>query len=134
LLTHIVDLAKRNQINGKPAYEDPAIRQQLAQFACEVAAKKYSGMRSLTKRLKGLPPGAEASISKMVSTELSQRMVKYATRLLGEYALLERRSHLAPEGDWLRRILASESMTIAGGTSAVQRNMIGERILGLPKG
>ena len=41
---------------------------------------------------------------------------------------------LAPEGDWLRRILASESMTIAGGTSAVQRNMIGERILGLPKG
>ena len=77
---------------------------------------------------------AEASISKMVSTELSQRMVKYATRLLGEYALLERRSPFAPDGDWLRRILASESMTIAGGTSAVQRNMIGERILGLPKG
>jgi alkylation response protein AidB-like acyl-CoA dehydrogenase len=70
----------------------------------------------------------------MVSTELSQRMVKYVTRLLGEYALLERKSPFAPEGDWLRRILASESMTIAGGTSPVQRNMIGERILGLPKG
>src|SRR5580698_5746675 len=134
LLAHIVDLAKRCKVNGKPAYEDPSIRQQIAQFACEVAAKKYSGMRSLTKRLKGQPPGAEASISKMVSTELSQRMVKYATRLLGEYALLERKSPFAPDGDWLRRILASESMTIAGGTSAVQRNMIGERILGLPKG
>ncbi len=134
LLTHIVDLAKHCKVNGAPAYEDPSIRQQIAQFACEVAAKKYSGMRSLTKRLKGQPPGAEASISKMVSTELSQRMVKYSTRLLGEYALLERRSPLAPDGDWLRRILASESMTIAGGTSAVQRNMIGERILGLPKG
>ena len=106
----------------------------IAQFACEVAAKKYNGLRSLTKRLKGQMPGAEASISKLVSTELSQRMVKYATRLLGQYALLERRSRFAPDGDWVRRILASEAMTIGGGTSAVQRNMIGERILGLPKG
>lgn len=134
LLTHIIALAKQCKLNGKTAYEDPAVRQQIAQFACEVAAKKYNGLRSLTKRLKGQLPGAEASISKLVSTELSQRMVKYATRLLGEYALLERRSPFAPDGDWLRRILASESMTIAGGTSAVQRNMIGERILGLPKG
>jgi len=55
-------------------------------------------------------------------------------RLLGEFALLERRSLFAPDGDWLRRILYSESMTIAGGTSAVQKNMIGERILQLPKG
>jgi alkylation response protein AidB-like acyl-CoA dehydrogenase len=134
LLTHIIALAKQCKLNGKTAFEDPAVRQQIAQFACEVAAKKYNGLRSLTKRLKGQLPGAEASISKLVSTELSQRMVKYATRLLGEYALLERRSPFAPDGDWLRRILASESMTIAGGTSAVQRNMIGERILGLPKG
>jgi alkylation response protein AidB-like acyl-CoA dehydrogenase len=134
LLSHLVALAKQCKVNGKSAYEDPAVRQQLAQFACEVAAKKYNGLRSLTKRLKGQLPGAEASISKLISTELSQRMVKYTTRLLGEYALLERRSPFAPDGDWLRRILASESMTIAGGTSSVQRNMIGERILGLPKG
>ena len=134
LLAHLVALAKQRKLNGKTAYEDPAVRQQLAQFACEVAAKKYNGLRSLTKRLKGQLPGAEASISKLISTELSQRMVKYTTRLLGEYALLERRSPFAPEGDWLRRILSSEAMTIAGGTSSVQRNMIGERILGLPKG
>src|SRR5580698_523920 len=134
ILAQLIDMAKTIPVDGQSALEDDEIRQQIAQFACEVAAKKYSGMRSLTKRLKGQPPGAEASISKMVSTELSQRMVKYATRLLGEYALLERKSPFAPDGDWLRRILASESMTIAGGTSAVQRNMIGERILGLPKG
>ncbi len=134
ILQQLIELAKAQQIDGRPAREDPAIRQQLAQFACEVAAKKYNGLRSLTKRLKGQLPGAEASISKLISTELSQRMTKYATRLLGGYALLERRSPLAPDGDWLRRILASESMTIAGGTSSVQRNMIGERILGLPKG
>ena len=134
ILQQLIELAKAQEIDGRPACEDPAVRQQIAQFACEVAAKKYNGLRSLTRRLKGQLPGAEASISKLISTELSQRMTKYSMRLLGGYALLERRSPLAPDGDWLRRILGSESMTIAGGTSPVQRNMIGERILGLPKG
>ncbi|MGC1678203.1 MAG: acyl-CoA dehydrogenase family protein [Candidatus Binataceae bacterium] len=130
----LVDLAKRVQIGGRPAIEEDDIRQQLAQFAIEVAAKKYNGLRSLSRRLKGLQPGSEASISKLVSTDLGQRMVKFATRLLGEYAMLESHTPFAPRGDWMKRILASESMTIAGGTSMVQRNMIGERILGLPKG
>ena len=61
-------------------------------------------------------------------------MIKFIARLLGEYALLERHSPFAPEGDWLRRSWRRESMTIAGGTSPVQKNMIGERILQLPKG
>jgi alkylation response protein AidB-like acyl-CoA dehydrogenase len=130
----LVELAKRVQIGGHPAIEEDDIRQQLAQFAIEVAAKKYNGLRSLSRRLKGLQPGSEASISKLVSTDLGQRMVKFATRLLGEYAMLESHTPFAPRGDWMKRILASESMTIAGGTSMVQRNMIGERILGLPKG
>lgn len=130
----LVEIAKRVQINGRPAIEEDDIRQQLAQFAIEVAAKKYNGLRSLSRRLKGLQPGSEASISKLVSTDLGQRMVKFTTRLLGEYAMLESHTPFAPRGDWMKRILASESMTIAGGTSMVQRNMIGERILGLPKG
>ena len=91
-------------------------------------------MRSLTSRLKGLQPGAEASISKLVSTELTQRMVKFATHLLGQYALIEQHSAFAPSGAWLLRILGCESMSIAGGTTAVQKNMIGERVLQLPKG
>jgi len=61
-------------------------------------------------------------------------MVKFASRLLGPYTYMERRSPFAPDGDWLRRTLQSESFTIAGGTSSVQKNMIGERILQLPKG
>jgi alkylation response protein AidB-like acyl-CoA dehydrogenase len=130
----LVELARRTRINGAPAIEEDDIRQQLAQFAIEVAAKKYNGLRSLSRRLKGLMPGSEASISKLVSTDLGQRMVKFTTRLLGEYAMLESHTPFAPRGDWMKRILQSESMTIAGGTSMVQRNMIGERILGLPKG
>jgi alkylation response protein AidB-like acyl-CoA dehydrogenase len=134
ILSQLVELAKGTVLNGISATFDEGIRQALAQFACELAAKKYNGLRALTKRLKGLPPGAEASIGKLVSTELSQRMTKFATRLLGPYATLERHSSFAPEGDWMRRQLWVEALTIAGGSSAVQKNMIGERILQLPKG
>jgi alkylation response protein AidB-like acyl-CoA dehydrogenase len=133
-LAQLVEMARGAIIGGRSAAEDHEMRQQLAQFAIEVAAKKYNGLRSLTRRLKGQLPGPESSIGKLVSTELTQRMVKFSVRLLGEFALLERRSPFAPEGDWLRRILYSESLTIAGGTSPVQKNMIGERILQLPKG
>src|SRR5579862_8682019 len=134
MLHQLVQIAKSVQLNGRPAIEDNDIRQQIAQFAIEATAKKYNGLRSLSKRLKGQQPGPEASISKLLSTDLGQRMTKFITRLLGEYALLERHTPFAPEGDWMQRILSSESMTIAGGTSPVQKNMIGERILQLPKG
>jgi len=133
-LAELVQLAKAVDYQGRPAIEHAAIRQQLAQFAIEAAAKKYNGMRSLSSRLKGLQPGPEASISKLVSTELTQRMVKFATHLLGQYALIEPRSALAPSGAWLTRILGCESLSIAGGTTPVQKNMIGERVLQLPKG
>ncbi len=134
ILAQLVELAKIVSLNGHTAAEDDEIRQKIAEFAIEVTAKKYNGLRGLTKRLKGQPPGAESSIGKLVSTELSQRMVKFASRLLGPYTYMERRSPFAPDGDWLRRTLQSESFTIAGGTSSVQKNMIGERILQLPKG
>jgi alkylation response protein AidB-like acyl-CoA dehydrogenase len=133
-LAELVALARTMEQGGRPAIENSSVRQQLAQFAIEAAAKKYNGLRSLTSRLKGLPPGPEASISKLASTELTQRMVKFATNLLGQYALIEQHSHFAPSGSWLLRILGCESITIAGGTTAVQKNMIGERVLQLPKG
>jgi alkylation response protein AidB-like acyl-CoA dehydrogenase len=134
ILAQLIEMAKTIPIEGHSAIEDDEIRQQIAQFAIEVAAKKYNGLRSLTKRLKGQQPGAESSIGKLNSTDLSQRMTKFATRLLGGYAMIERKSLFAPDGDWMRRILNVEMLTIAGGTSAVQKNMIGERILQLPKG
>ncbi|MGH7933828.1 MAG: acyl-CoA dehydrogenase family protein [Candidatus Binataceae bacterium] len=134
VLAQLIELAKLVRLNGNRAAEDDEIRQQIAQFTIEVNAKKYNGLRAMTKRLKGQQPGAESSIGKLVSTELLQRMTKFAARLLGPYAFLERRSRFAPDGDWMRRILQVESMTIAGGTSSVQKNMIGERVLQLPKG
>jgi alkylation response protein AidB-like acyl-CoA dehydrogenase len=134
ILAQLVEMAQTIPLGGHSAAHDDEIRQQIAQFAIEVTAKKYNGLRALSKRLKGQQPGAESSIGKLISTDLSQRMTKFVTRLLGGYAMIERKSPFAPEGDWMRRILNVEMLTIAGGTSAVQKNMIGERILQLPKG
>jgi alkylation response protein AidB-like acyl-CoA dehydrogenase len=134
ILSQLIEMAKAIPLGDSPAADDDEIRQSIAQFACEVTAKKYGGLRALTKRLKGQQPGAESSIGKLVSTDLSQRMTKFASRVLGSYATLERHSMFAPDGDWMRRQLWVEALTIAGGSSAVQKNMIGERILQLPKG
>ncbi len=135
IIEPLIAMARSLKRNGRPASEDPYVRQQLAQFAIEVQARKLNGLRSLTKRLKGEPPGPEGSIGKLSATELTKRMVKFATELAGPWALVEKDSPGSLDrGRWLQSVLYAPSLTIAGGTSEVNRNIIGERILGLPKG
>lgn len=135
IIDHLIALSRSLKRNGRPASEDPYVRQQLAQFAIEVQARKLNGLRSLTKRLKGAPPGPEGSIGKLSATELTKRMAKFAVELAGPWALVEKDSPGALDhGRWLQSILYAPSLTIAGGTSEVNRNIIAERILGLPKG
>ena len=134
LIEPLIDLARRIEHDGKPASKDPYVRQQLAQFAIEAQARKLNGLRSLTKRLKGAPPGPEGSIGKLAATELAKRMARFAVELAGPQALVADGSPMALDrGRWLETILAAPSLTIGGGTSEVNRNIIGERILGLPK-
>jgi alkylation response protein AidB-like acyl-CoA dehydrogenase len=134
IIDHLIELARKTRRGGQPATKDSYVRQQLAQFAIEVQARKLNGLRSLTKRLKGSPPGPEGSIGKLSATELTKRMTKFAVELAGPQALVEGDSPFALDrGRWLTSILRSPSLTIAGGTSEVNRNIVGERILGLPK-
>lgn len=131
----LVALAKLVQINGRPALEDTAVRQSIAQFAGEAQALKYTGYRQLTRRLKGLPPGPDASIMKLVASELGLKMCKFAMELLGPYSQFTYDApHAIDRGAWSYRMLAARALTIGGGTSEVQHNIIGERVLGLPKG
>ncbi len=134
-LHQLIELARRVSLNGHPALEDSAVRQKIAQFAIEVEALKYNGYRQLTRQLRGDPPGPEGSIGKLFGSELNLRMVHFAMELLGPYAPLQTDSPLnLDRGRWARRALGSRAATIAGGTSEIMRNIIGERILGLPKG
>ncbi len=134
IIDHLIELARETKRNGEPASKDGYVRQQIAKFAIEVQARRLNSLRSLTKRLKGAPPGPEGSIGKLSATELTQRMAKFAVELAGPRALLEGDSPYAlDQGRWLQAVLESPALTIAGGTSEVNRNIIGERILGLPK-
>jgi alkylation response protein AidB-like acyl-CoA dehydrogenase len=131
----LADLARAVRSNGKTAWDDSSVRQKISGFAGEALALKYTGFRQLTRRLKGLPPGPEGSVLKLGTSELNLKMNKFAMELLGPYAQLEFKAPYAVDrGIWSYRMLASRALTIAGGTSEIQHNIIGERVLGLPKG
>jgi len=131
----LVKLAHKVERNGREAWDDAGVRQKVAEFYCEQQALKYTGFRQLTRRLKGLPPGPEGSIMKLCGTELNLRIQMFAMELLGAYSQIE---HHAPyaidKGTWLFKMLAARGGTIAAGTNQIQHNIIGERVLGLPKG
>jgi alkylation response protein AidB-like acyl-CoA dehydrogenase len=131
----LAELARAVRSNGKTAWDDASVRQKISGFAGEALALKYTGFRQLTRRLKGLPPGPEGSVLKLGTSELNLKMNKFAMELLGPYAQLEFKAPFAVDrGIWSYRMLASRALTIAGGTSEIQHNIIGERVLGLPKG
>ena len=72
---------------------------------------------------------------KLCTSELNLKMNKFAMEMLGPYSQMEFHSpHAIDKGKWSYRMLASRALTIAGGTSEIQHNIIGERVLGLPKG
>jgi len=131
----LASLAKSVERNGRPALEDDYVRQTIAQFLCEARALKYIGYRQVTRRLKGLPPGPEGSLLKLAGSELNLRISNFAMELLGAYAQFNYQAPYAiDQGKWSYRMLAARALTIGGGTSEVQHNIIGERVLGLPKG
>ena len=129
------DLARQVRRNGRPAIEDAYVRSRIAGFACEAEGLKYTSMRQLTRQLRGLPPGPEGSVMKLGTTDLNLRMQKFAMELLGPYSQFEYRAAGAIDrGKWSHRMLAARRGTIAAGTNEIQHNIIGERVLGLPKG
>ena len=129
------ELLTRPDASGQRPADDPSVRQRFAQIQTECQAARYSSLRSLTRRLKGQPPGPEGSIAKLFRTETMLRMVSFAEEVLGPYAQLLEGSPFAVEhGRWMHSFFYARAQTIAGGTSEIQRNVIGERVLGLPKG
>ena len=130
LVRDLLNLARQRGLS-----KDPVMRQQLTRLHIESEAVKHYGYRSLTKRLRGLPPGPEGSAHRLMLTRLSQRAQELAMQIQGPYAqLMHGSSHAIQDGAWQFGFLRSRSATIAGGTAEIQQNIIAERVLGLPKG
>src|SRR5271170_5722216 len=131
----LLDLSKKVNFDGMPANKHPYVRQRLAQFATESRCLRLSRYRSLTAALKGKVPGAESSFGKLFATELNLRVAMFADEMLGASGIIEGGSTGAIEGGrWMHRTLAARGLTIAAGSSEIQHNIIGERVLKLPKG
>ncbi|MGE0684124.1 MAG: acyl-CoA dehydrogenase [Candidatus Binatia bacterium] len=132
---NLVGLAQKASVNGRPAAQDPMIRQQLAQHLIDVEILKLNCFRNFTRLLRGGTPGPEGSILKLWWSELNQRMQETAMTLQGPYGQLLRSSLWAMEGGrWQYNFLRSRANTIEAGTSEIQRNIIAERVLQMPKG
>ncbi len=135
MIEELTGLAKRLRVNGHTAAEDPAVRQKIATFHVAIQALKFNGYRMLTRQLKGNTPGPEGSIAKLAGSELYVEMAHFATALLGPYGQIESAdTNGLAGGYWSRCALRSRLYTIAGGTSEIMRNIVGDRVLGLPKG
>jgi alkylation response protein AidB-like acyl-CoA dehydrogenase len=130
----IVDLARSTRRNGEPASQDPVMRQQLAQCYVDLEMMRFTAYRTFSKILKGGNPGPEGSISKLAWSELNQRMMELVMELEGPASQLMRGSpHAIEGGRWQHHFLRSRANTIEAGTSEIQRNIIAERVLGLPR-
>lgn len=135
LLQQLIVTVQQGRSDSLAYPVDTTVRQQLARFYTEVQAVKYSSLRQLTRQLRGEPPGPESSMVKLAASELNMRIVQFATALLGATSIVTTRSdHGIDGGYWSHAVLSPHLYTIAGGTSEIQRSILGERVLGLPKG
>ena len=113
---------------------DPLWRQRLAELAVKARVTKSLGLRAMSDQLHGRMNPHLSAAMKLFSTELSQRFSETGIDLLGPYGALYEGSPRVPDnGRWAYQFLYDRSLTIAGGTSEVQRNIVAQRVLGLPR-
>ena len=130
----LIELSKKFQRNGKPASEDPIVRQKLAQCYAEIEIMRLNQMRAFSRMTATGVPGPEGSIQKLFWSELNQRLQQIAQEILGPYGqLLGDDPYGVDNGAWSYGYLRTRGNTIEAGTSEVQRNIIGHFVLGLPR-
>jgi alkylation response protein AidB-like acyl-CoA dehydrogenase len=131
----LIEFARKTPgTNGRPMIEDDEIGRRLAEARAEVAALRSMTYATISRAMRSTLPGPEGSMVKLFFSELAQRI-----HHIGLEALGPRKVQLLggdPRGenpDWVKGYLGSFAMTLGGGTSEIQRNIIGERFLGLPR-
>lgn len=131
----LADTAHRTYRHGQPVTVDPHLRQKLAQAYIECELLKLNNYRALTRLLRGNPPGPEGSLPKLQWAETNQRMQELAVDIQGDYGQLYQGDvRASDDAYWQYGFLRARANSIEGGTSEIQRNIIAERVLGLPKG
>jgi alkylation response protein AidB-like acyl-CoA dehydrogenase len=141
LLTFIRHISLRNALHrlvkltqSRGRNTDPVIRQKIAELWIGEQALQLNGYRSLTKILRGGQPGPEGSTSKLFWSQLDQEVALTATQVIGSYSQIAEGSPWAPDdGQWQFYELLARGSGIRAGTTEILKNILSERVLGLPK-
>ena len=119
---------------SRTAVEDPSTRRKLAQHWMEIEGLRHMGYRTLINQIAGKPPGAGSSVGKLFASEVWQEMTRTALQVEGPLAPLAKKSpHVVDRGRWHAAYFDALAHAIGGGTSEIMRNVIAEKILGLPR-
>lgn len=130
----LVERARNTKRRGRKLWDDPTVRQRIAQLAIENEAMKSSGARANARQQKGIATGDEVNIAKLFSAEVRQRKADLVMEMIGAYSQLMKGSkYVIDDGQLVYEALRSRGATIEAGTSEINRNVIAERILGLPR-
>jgi alkylation response protein AidB-like acyl-CoA dehydrogenase len=133
-LEGLVMLAQALHLRGRPAIKDPLIRNRIVELETKVLANEYHGYRLLTMQARGEEPGLAGLVSKLYGTTLGYDIGKLAMDMMGDRGLLAPGEDSAPAmGMFVTAYMWSLGILIAGGTANIQRNVIAERGLGLPR-
>jgi alkylation response protein AidB-like acyl-CoA dehydrogenase len=131
----IVELCRRTSAAGRPVLKDPMVRQQLAQFYVDLRGLRCTGHRAASALRDGTGTGSVASVVKLTWSELNQRMQNFVMEMLGASSqFVQGSSYTVDNGRWQYEFLRSRANTIEAGSSEIQRGILAERILGLPRG
>jgi alkylation response protein AidB-like acyl-CoA dehydrogenase len=133
VLLDMLAAARSVERDGVPASRHPGFRQRLAAAYAEVEIMRYMGLRIVTSILRNGRPGMEGSVAKLYWSHMVRRMQELALELLGTEGALDGDDAPA-RGQWQRGYLMSFAQTIAAGSSEIQKNIISERVLGMPRG
>ena len=137
----LVRATKELRRGGKPLLEDAAVRARLGRAYAELEVQRYAALRVLSALQNSDSPGAASSITKLSYTEFEKRYFELALEILGPYGqVVSAREEYedidtssGEPGTWATAFLWSRAGTIYSGSSEIQKNIIGERVLGLPK-
>lgn len=128
----ILEIARRIDGDGGSLAQDKAFREKLADWHVQLEGLKYTRFRTMTALSRGQTPGPENSIGKIISANVMQGMANEAVGLQDQFGVLT--EELAPlAGAFQQSLLGAPGMRIAGGTDEILKNILAERVLGLPQ-